>query len=135
MHISISFQLASLLSRPRSWIVILQTRSLLHYMKSGGKEHVIIYFFIGTVGSGSPGWTLSTSLDSTSLYVSTRASSKDFRKCPVGIQGAYDRDVTLDPSFSVQCHSDSVQSNCCLSVSIHFIGLSSLFQYDFHRFG
>jgi len=55
-------------------------------------------------------------MKSGSIYFTTRDAST----CPVGLQGAYDRDEddSFDPTFPVECHTESVSQECCDVVNV-----------------
>lgn len=93
------------------------------------------YFYYkenGTNGNFSPGWTVSSSLGANSLYISTR-SGASFSECPVGLNGAYDRDKDLDDTFVVECDSEAVRDKCCSKVWVNASG--PIFGTHFLRLG
>ncbi len=74
--------------------------------------------YVGTEGIDSPGWRVATELDGSHLYVTTRHVSPE-GACPDGIEGAYDRGTDFDESFSVACHDEIVETQCCLRVVLN----------------
>jgi hypothetical protein len=83
-------------------------------------EPAIVNFKIpATYGDGHPGWIVSEDLNGTMYFIVTR--SRDiFSECPVGLTEAYDRDLVLDQTFLIECHTDTVVNQCddCMTMNV-----------------
>ena len=83
------------------------------YVKHRDNQDFFLYY--RQADTGPQGWIVGSELLEDSYHVTTKILSN----CPEGISGGYDSDnVSRDPDFTIQCHSDRVAVDCCQEVSV-----------------
>lgn len=83
------------------------------YVKHRDNQDFFLYF--RQEDTGPQGWIVGSELLEDSYHITTKILSN----CPAGISGGYDADnVSRDPDFTIQCHTDRVAVDCCASVSV-----------------
>uniref|UniRef100_A0A0K2UA06 Uncharacterized protein n=1 Tax=Lepeophtheirus salmonis TaxID=72036 RepID=A0A0K2UA06_LEPSM len=91
-----------------------QRKNLIYKKLVNGEPYYLYYRVNGQYEHGTNGWTIGI-LDGNSFNIVTRNSAP---VCPEGINGAYDRDITLDTTFNIACHSEKVKVDCCPKVKV-----------------